>query len=206
MANKHVRNDILRSIFDALPSLLFVVDDDVRIHEYNAAAAGLLGAERETIIRQRTGEVLHCLHAIDVPDGCGRGPVCAQCVIRNAVNEGMQGHRVVRHRARLELQQHGKTAELYALITTAPFHFAGQTLVLLIVEDITEIIELQRLIPICSVCKKVRNDQESWMRIESYFKEHLDVNFTHGLCPECYQHEMTKLDQLFTEQPSAEKN
>ncbi len=61
------------------------------------------------------------------------------------------------------------------------------------VEDISEIAELRRLIPICSVCKKVRDDTESWQRLESYFKDHWDVDFTHGLCPDCHKVELTKL-------------
>lgn len=44
---------------------------------------------------------------------------------------------------------------------------------------------LRGLIPICAWCKKVRNDQGYWMRIEAYLQEHSDADFTHGACPEC---------------------
>lgn len=189
-------NDILRSVFDAMPSLVFVVDDDVRIQEYNAAAAELLLFKRPSVLQRRSGEVLNCLHAADVPEGCGRAPVCKDCVIRNSVAEAFRGHRVVRRRKKLEILREGNNVEIYALITASPFHFQERPLVLLVIEDISEIAELQRLIPICSICKKVRDDKASWLRFEAYFKDHWDVDFTHGYCPECYKKEMDKAKRI----------
>jgi DNA-binding response OmpR family regulator len=47
--------------------------------------------------------------------------------------------------------------------------------------------QLQGLLPICSYCKKIRNDQNYWQKVETYISEHAEVKFTHGVCPECYQ-------------------
>jgi PAS domain S-box-containing protein len=44
---------------------------------------------------------------------------------------------------------------------------------------------LKGLIPICSSCKKIRNDSGYWSQIEAYISEHSDVEFSHGICPEC---------------------
>lgn len=44
---------------------------------------------------------------------------------------------------------------------------------------------LQGLVPICCSCKRIRNDQGYWQQIESYIRDHADVEFSHGLCPEC---------------------
>jgi len=44
---------------------------------------------------------------------------------------------------------------------------------------------LQHILPICSHCHSIRNDQESWQQIEQYFYEHADVEFSHGICPVC---------------------
>jgi hypothetical protein len=184
--------NLLRSVFDAIPSIIFVVDDDVRIQEYNAAAAELLSLERSAVLRRRGGEVLNCLHAADMPEGCGRSPFCKDCVIRNSVAEAFRGNRVVRRRKKLEILRDGGKMELYALITTSPFYYNKRPLVLLVIEDISEIAEFHRLIPICSICKKVRDDKESWFRLEAYFKDRWDVDFTHGYCPDCYQKEMDK--------------
>ena len=197
--------DMYRVVFDALPSLVFVVDDDVRIYECNAAAENLLGAKSLTVLRKRAGQVLHCLHATDVPEGCGRAEFCRNCVIRNAVTVAFRGNRVVRRRTRLEILSDDATIEIYALISATPFIYHEKQLVLLVVEDISELAELRRLIPICSVCKKVRDDTASWLRLENYFQEHWDVDFTHGLCPDCHKVELAKLkDRIKDRQNSPE--
>jgi two-component system response regulator VanR len=44
---------------------------------------------------------------------------------------------------------------------------------------------LKGLIPICSHCKKIRNDEGYWQQLEVFIREHSDAEFTHGLCPDC---------------------
>lgn len=48
-----------------------------------------------------------------------------------------------------------------------------------------EIKTLRGIIPICSSCKKIRDEKENWNQIEIYIKEHSDADFSHGICPEC---------------------
>jgi DNA-binding response OmpR family regulator len=54
-------------------------------------------------------------------------------------------------------------------------------------QSIETIKTLSGLIPICSNCKKIRNDDGYWQQLEEFIKEHSDAEFTHGLCPECEQ-------------------
>jgi PAS domain S-box-containing protein len=49
----------------------------------------------------------------------------------------------------------------------------------------SEVKILSGLLPICSSCKKIRDDQGYWNQIESYIKEHSEAEFSHGICPEC---------------------
>ena len=44
---------------------------------------------------------------------------------------------------------------------------------------------LQGLLPICMYCKKIRDDSDSWHRLESYLEKHTGANFTHSLCEDC---------------------
>lgn len=44
---------------------------------------------------------------------------------------------------------------------------------------------LQGLLPICMYCKKIRDDSDSWHRLESYIEKHSSAMFTHSLCTEC---------------------
>ncbi|HPY01445.1 MAG TPA: response regulator, partial [Candidatus Marinimicrobia bacterium] len=52
-------------------------------------------------------------------------------------------------------------------------------------EALDKIKTLKGLIPICACCKKIRDDQGYWNSVESYIKDHADVEFTHGICPDC---------------------
>jgi hypothetical protein len=54
-----------------------------------------------------------------------------------------------------------------------------------------EILKLEKILPICASCKRIRGDNmdpyknDSWMNLEEYLKKENDINFSHGLCPEC---------------------
>jgi PAS domain S-box-containing protein len=48
-----------------------------------------------------------------------------------------------------------------------------------------EIKKLKGLLPICSYCKKIRDDKGYWQQVEVYVREHSGVDFTHGICPDC---------------------
>ena len=50
---------------------------------------------------------------------------------------------------------------------------------------LAEIKQLSGLLPICSGCKKIRDDEGYWQQLEHYFSNHSDVRFTHGVCPDC---------------------
>jgi len=48
-----------------------------------------------------------------------------------------------------------------------------------------EIKTLRGIIPICSHCKKIRDDTDSWQRLEEYISNHSEAKFSHGICPDC---------------------
>ncbi|MCX7016680.1 MAG: response regulator transcription factor [Candidatus Sumerlaeota bacterium] len=54
-------------------------------------------------------------------------------------------------------------------------------------ESLAHIRTLQGILPICMHCHRIRNDQQSWERIERYIEGHSDAHFTHSLCPECLE-------------------
>lgn len=47
--------------------------------------------------------------------------------------------------------------------------------------------QLHGLLPICSYCKRIRTDQDYWEQVDHYVSEHADVQFSHGICPTCYE-------------------
>jgi hypothetical protein len=54
-------------------------------------------------------------------------------------------------------------------------------------QALADVKQLSGMLPICSSCKKVRDDHGYWSQIETYLSEHTEATFTHGVCPDCAQ-------------------
>ncbi len=52
---------------------------------------------------------------------------------------------------------------------------------------LSQVKQLEGLLPICAYCKKVRDDQNYWQQVEGYLSMHSKVQFSHGICPECFE-------------------
>lgn len=52
-------------------------------------------------------------------------------------------------------------------------------------ESIEKIKALEGIIPICCICKNIRDDKGYWKQIEEYISKHSEAQFSHGICPEC---------------------
>ncbi|MBA4373736.1 MAG: hypothetical protein C0402_12865 [Thermodesulfovibrio sp.] len=181
------KTDFLRAVFDAIPSMLLIVDADVRILHLNAAASIGLGLDLKMVRKKRGGEVLHCIHAHEVPEGCGKAPACTDCLIRSSVGQAMRGNKTYRKRTRMQLLNDGIKTDLHILLTASPFEYEGARYVLMAVEDVSDLIQLKNLLPICMFCKKIRDDEGYWNEVSHYLMSHLDVEFSHGLCQECLE-------------------
>lgn len=178
---------LLAQIFEAYPAPTFLVDDDVRVQLANRAGRELAGAgalELRALLR-RGGELLHCVHATEHPGGCGRAESCRSCVVRGSVGAALTSGAVARRQARVELHRGGEVVPLTVLISAAPVEFEGVRLVVLTIEDVSELTRLRSLLPMCAGCGKVRGEGPDWHRVETYLKEHLDLDVSHGLCEAC---------------------
>lgn len=60
-----------------------------------------------------------------------------------------------------------------------------EQLILLLQSAKSEIKVLSGLLPICSSCKRIRDDHGSWSQVEQYIDEHSEAEFSHGICPDC---------------------
>ena len=72
---------------------------------------------------------------------------------------------LVKHREHLEELVKARTAELE--------------------ESLARVKTLSGLVPICSACKKIRDDQGFWNQVDTYIEQHSEALFSHGLCPDC---------------------
>jgi PAS domain S-box-containing protein len=59
---------------------------------------------------------------------------------------------------------------------------------------LAEVKVLERILPICMYCRKVRDDVNFWQNVETYIARHTETRFSHGICPDCYGRAMGAVD------------
>lgn len=68
-------------------------------------------------------------------------------------------------------------------------------------KTLAEIRTLRGILPICSYCKKIRNDKGAWEQMELYIRDHSEAEFSHGMCPECAEKAMKNLEEFKKKNP-----
>lgn len=66
-------------------------------------------------------------------------------------------------------------------------------------EALQEIKTLSGILPICSHCKQIRNDEGYWEQVEKYISTHSNARFSHGICPDCYRKELEKAEKFISD-------
>lgn len=181
---------IMAELLDAYPAATLVVDEDVRILFASRAAREYLGVPSDApapVLLERSGHVLHCLNADLVPEGCGRSPECKQCVVRNTVRAVLEKGTTHPTKAFLQLRVGVELVERFFLIRSSCVRLEGRQLALLVMEDISELMQLRNMLPVCMSCGRIRNEDGAWQKLPVYLKEQADIDVTHGLCPACLE-------------------
>lgn len=175
----------IHAITNVLPLPIFVIDEQMQILDANEAGAQLQG-DGETLSRL-CGEALHCINHTG-PGGCGSTRSCDDCVVQSAVRRALSGEKVVRQRSEMTVTQpDGAQRAAHYLVTASPFSHTRGSYALVVLEDVSELVELRELLPICAGCKKIRDDQGYWESVEGFLTRHVARELTHGLCPSCEQ-------------------
>jgi PAS domain S-box-containing protein len=174
---------------DAIEDFISVHDWDFRIVRANRALARHLGCEPAHLVGQRCHWVFHgteepwpgCPHdrarqtettaTEEILDSCLGVPLQVRC--SPYCDEAGRAVGTV-HVARDITQERRRDAEREALIARLQ-------------EALAQAKILGGLLPICSSCKRIRDDQGYWNQIEAYIGERSHAEFTHGICPECAQ-------------------
>jgi len=192
---EHVKRDLqlaeeyANSIIESSMDMIIAVDNDRRITEFNRAAEETFGYRREEVL----GKHIDILYA-DVVEG--------RSVYESTIKDQRYIHDILNKR---------KDGETFPCLLAASVLFdshgakVGQ---MGISRDITDVKKAERereklisdlkhalasvktlkgLIPICAKCKKIRDDEGFWQQVESYIEDHLDTEFSHGMCPECLE-------------------
>jgi PAS domain-containing protein len=133
------RTEELRVVFDTTPVPLIVVDSDLRIQQANKAAQALSDLPGVEMTGKRPGEALHCIHYLDIPEGCGFGVACQTCITRNTVQETFRTEQqIVGIETDLSLQKGKEYVPRTVRLETAYFKSGAEPRVIVVLEDITE--------------------------------------------------------------------
>jgi len=174
-------------LFDAIPDAVCILDRNYRIVRINKNMAERLGLLKEQCIGATCYKAVHkkecpsdsCPHTKTLQDGATH---CTE-----VYEDNLGG---------------------WFLVTTSPWtDIAGNVVGSIhIARDITvrktlekdreklidelrdalaKVKQLSGFLPICSVCKKIRDDKGYWQQIESYIHEHSEAEFSHAICPDC---------------------
>jgi DNA-binding response OmpR family regulator len=92
------------------------------------------------------------------------------------------------------------------LMRSIVYSIERQKLLLQLETAMKELKVLKGMLPICSSCKKIRDDKGYWNQLEFYISEHTDAEFTHGLCPECAEKYMEEYRKMKNGKGSKEAN
>jgi PAS domain-containing protein len=174
----------LRSILDAIPSPVLIVNRNLEIRDANRAAVNLIKKDSRVLLKRLCGELLNCVH-VRRSGGCGKTPHCKNCVLRQTAENLKSGQTVVRRITEMQLQTDDKVTKVWYLVSGALLENEAEDLVVMTLEDVTEVVELRKILPICSHCRKVRNDEHYWQEVEEFLEKSAGIDFSHSICPEC---------------------
>jgi PAS domain-containing protein len=180
-----VRETLLAKALDALPHAVFLYDRDLRVHHANAAARRLAeGRELDEAMHQRGGELLRCVNSRLGPSGCGSSAACERCLLRQTVAECLVTQTSSRAQIRLERDGQDGVEVQHLEVVAAPFEHEGQLLALVEFTDVSELVTLRSLLPVCAACGSGRLTQDLHERTQSYLSAHPEVS-EECLCGAC---------------------
>lgn len=133
------RADFLQHVFNVVPSLLFIVDRDLQVIHLNKAALKLHDGHDGATLHERGGDLLHCINSRETAGGCGHSAHCKGCVLRRSVGKAFEGEDIYRETTKMNLVLDGQASDIHFMITASPIDYDGKSLVLLVMEDISEL-------------------------------------------------------------------
>ncbi len=177
-----------KQVFTYAVEAIFIIDPDTTdIVDCNEKAVQRLGYTKKELLQLKVSDINAAAVLPDIQKRIKK-QVDGESVLFEAVHKRKNG------------------TEFPVEVTSTLFENKGKRLLLAFARDITErkqieaereklladlrraldeIKILQGIIPICSSCKKIRDDEGFWNQIEEYIRKHSGVGFTHSICPDC---------------------
>lgn len=176
----------LTAILDAFPAPVLIADRSLTIVDANPAARNLFARQDDGFSQFLCGEFIQCVNSLHPEHVCGETERCADCLLRHVASTVAAEKQQFRVMTNMTLLTEGKPTAYTFLISGSLFSYNSKELIILTLEDITELAQLRQIIPICSHCGKLRDDRHYWQGVEEYFEKYRNVRFSHGICPDCF--------------------
>jgi len=142
---KRLQTEVDHPVFEYSPVPMILLDRDRRVRRANRAALRLTGRSAQAIDGQSSGRALRCIHSLDDPDGCGFGPLCQGCRVRQAVVDTLEtGGAHQRIEASLPVAGGNEEAYLHLLVSSVPVSVSGRPMALVCIEDVTELKRVEK--------------------------------------------------------------
>jgi PAS domain S-box-containing protein len=183
-----------RLLFESSVDPILILDESNQINDCNEAAVKILGAASKAELTGKSSPSFTPEYQHDGRLSSGKGMEMFQKVLESGSASSEWTH----------VRPDGSEFIVDASMTRIPI---GERNVFLVhwrditksklaalererlIEDLqtalSEVRALSGLLPICSSCKKIRDDKGYWNQIEGYIQEHSDAMFSHGICPDC---------------------
>ncbi|MBD3172490.1 PAS domain S-box protein, partial [Candidatus Bathyarchaeota archaeon] len=153
----------LAAIYDSSPIIMILVDEDRRVRAANHVSSKFAQRHIEEMMGLRGGEALRCIHHLDNPKGCGYGEACEECTIRNLVLDTHKtGTKHDQVETSLTVSQGEENKSMNLLVSTAPILVESESLVLVSIQDITELKQKE---------KKLRRANQVYQAFNKGFRE-----------------------------------
>ena len=182
-----VRDARLRGLDERMNEIEIVAGLDGRIDHANDRAVAAYGYDRDELLTMRISD----LRAPDAPAPSHEelGQASSPSVRFSSVHRRRDGSTFPVEVSSRSFEVAG-IPHIHSLVLDVTerrrMEAEQQDLLEELLAALSKVRTLSGLLPICMYCKKIRNDQGYWDRIEKYVSEHTDAQFTHGMCPDCF--------------------
>lgn len=176
-------NSLFHALLNANSDWAVIVDSDLRIVDFNTQVTEDF-QKGSSLLFQHGGDALGCRNAANSSGGCGTTKACSRCAIRSSVDRAIRHNLVYKATSKMYFLIDEKFVKTELNITAMPFTFENNNYVYLVLENISNPARKKQLIPICSNCLRVR-DEDAWIQVDKFLGAQPGINMTHSICPDC---------------------
>lgn len=131
-----IKNPIITQILESFPDLVVILDTNRQIVAYNKKTEELLQDKNEEIIGQRLGEAFKCIHAFEMPGGCGTSVFCSECGAAKCNKNTLATGQNFEEECRINIRNEGLETSLDLKIFTSFLDFEGEKFIVFAIKNL----------------------------------------------------------------------